>query len=136
MASESETMLAEVSKIEDLIAEGEIGAHGVFTRMRYMLRSALESRAPSAEAKDAWQPIGTAPHDGTAVLLAARGPDSGCVVGWWDSEWGDGWWMCDDGKCAVELPLRGPEPTHWMPLPALPAIAQQGAAAAQEVERG
>lgn len=45
-------MLAEVSKIEDQIAAGKINAHAVFTRMRYMLRQALEGRAPSAEAKD------------------------------------------------------------------------------------
>lgn len=65
-----------------------------------------------------WRPIETVPKDGEPVLLAAEGFDRGVGVAAWDDEWSpDGWWMCDDGKQAIDLPLRGPAPTHWMPLP-------------------
>lgn len=65
-----------------------------------------------------WQPIETAPKDGTSVLIHTEGPGCGAAVCFFDTEWGDeGWWMLDDGKLALELPLRGADPTHWMPLP-------------------
>lgn len=75
---------------------------------------------PASEGAGGWMPIETAPKDGTWVLLRSVGPDSGCVVASWDSDWCDGWWVCDDGKCAIDLPLRGPDPTHWQPLPQAP----------------
>ncbi len=68
-----------------------------------------------------WQPIETAPRDGTRVLL------------WWDGDFApvahwepDGWayhmtmnWMADRG-CVIADALLGYEPTHWMPLPEPP----------------
>ena len=63
-----------------------------------------------------WQPIETAPKDGTPVLLA------GCrkivVAAWLEDE--IDWWHVDDNKRGP-FALRGPAPTHWMPLPAAPA---------------
>lgn len=55
-----------------------------------------------------WQPIATAPKDGTAIL------------GWWGTEcmivdWCvvvERWGSTHDGEDMFE-----PEPTHWMPLP-------------------
>lgn len=64
-----------------------------------------------------WNPIISAPHDGSWIIVKADGPECGLAIVSWDADWSGGWWMCDDGKCAVELPLRGPEPTHWAPLP-------------------
>jgi hypothetical protein len=60
-----------------------------------------------------WQPIETAPKDGTCVLLFY--PDlmiRSVVVGWYGSEgWvSDGFWVLDKLK-----------PSHWMPLPDPPA---------------
>lgn len=74
-----------------------------------------------------WQPIETAPKDGTTVLL------------WWRSEYGDiAYWACatwevfSDGSGgwvgesfhATEpktwMRLIGEKPTHWMPLPPQP----------------
>lgn len=66
-----------------------------------------------------WQPIQTAPLDGTPVLL--WGPKllhtGQCVVARYlkgDIEW----WHVDDGD--GKYPLRGPAPTHWMDEPARP----------------
>ena len=54
-----------------------------------------------------WQPIETAPRDGTAVLFVSLAGDYS--VGRWD---GDEWDM-------QSAPPRKPF-THWLPLPAPP----------------
>ena len=80
--------------------------------------------------REAWQPIETAPKDGTQVLLS-NGTD--VEQGWWIHDEGGiiehrdmdgrytgqtesdgfiGWW--DVSGCMQ------PEPTHWMPLPIPP----------------
>lgn len=64
-----------------------------------------------------WQKLETAPRDGTYIIVYQKGvlePSQTIVA--FDSSWSDdGWWLCCDGK-DPELPLRGPEPTHWKPL--------------------
>jgi hypothetical protein len=75
-----------------------------------------------------WQPIETAPRDGTWVLLYFDGWDTPSsegqptiYVGQWPPEdhWRhDGTWYVDWGDLTQYH--IGP-PTHWMPLPALPA---------------
>lgn len=130
MAIESETMLTEVSKIEDQIAAGEINAPAVFTRMRYMLRQALESRTPSAdepkvssEAKDAWQQIQTAPKDGSVFICSRRSGRRG--LNHWSHEF-HSW-----NHVIFDDPM-----THWMPLPGPPAIAQQESKTTLDAQRG
>lgn len=68
---------------------------------------------------EGWQDIATAPRDGTRILGIN---DRGQFVIEFDADWGsDGWWMVSDGKFD-ERPLRGSEPTHWMPLPTPPQV--------------
>ena len=64
-----------------------------------------------------WQPIETAPTDGTSVLI-------------WDSwrkgmgvaEWAAQKWRWSGPAECDEHSGNGPiEPTHWMPLPAIPS---------------
>ena len=63
-----------------------------------------------------WQPIATAPKDGTEFLgFVGASYQGGVVVIHWDKndgfiDWGADFW----------------EPTHWMPLPAPPAATQRG----------
>lgn len=74
-----------------------------------------------------WQPIETAPEDGkTAVLIYGEGllrtgymmaVAAYVPVDRQDSE--IRWWHVDDGKFGP-YPVRGPAPTHWMPLPEPP----------------
>jgi hypothetical protein len=62
-----------------------------------------------------WQPIETAPKDGTAVLLWLSGDAAffdWMVVGSYDGD--DAGW--NDGITMFRL-----EPTHWMPLPRPPS---------------
>jgi hypothetical protein len=72
-------------------------------------RDATIARLREAQA---WQPIETAPKDGTEVL-AWRGGRRG-IVRWHEnsSYWDE--WHRPTAHCRVE-------PTHWMPLPLTPA---------------
>jgi hypothetical protein len=63
-------------------------------------------------AKQGWQPIETAPKDGTRVLIRA---DCVVVAGWeniFDNTWG--WTVVNDTW------VEGHMATHWMPLPQAP----------------
>jgi hypothetical protein len=89
-----------------------------------------------------WQPIETAPRDGTAFQAKIPGHGSDNVIGWFDDlmnsdgrpcggwafmseqeppdSWTDGicWAVNEDGEKSVE-------PTHWMPL-STPPNPQEG----------
>ena len=64
-----------------------------------------------------WQDIESAPKDGTFILLGhAYGENNqwwNCCSNYWDE---DGYWS--------EYVHMTSEPTHWMPLPALPSPPQ------------
>lgn len=81
-------------------------------------------------ALETWHLIGTAPTDGTDILLlswvlheAPGGPIPEMVVASWDVEdcGGEGGWILGD----YERPLET-KPTHWMPLPAPPTVITAG----------
>jgi hypothetical protein len=56
-----------------------------------------------------WQPIETAPRDGTKFLCwVPRGPYEGISI----NRWKEGYWWCTS---------RANPPTHWMPLPEPPS---------------
>ena len=62
-----------------------------------------------------WQPIESAPRDGTMIVACnANVPMRGYTFIFWDD---DGWagYTADDDKRLVKF-----APTHWMPLPELP----------------
>jgi hypothetical protein len=105
-----------------------------------LLAEVIRLRAALLDAATRWQPIATAPKDGTAVLVIQdtwTGLDSGraekCmshntyVAEWWPGERnGAGAWICYmDAKQDPECPVK---PTHWMPLPDAPAAQEGGAA--------
>jgi len=83
---------------------------------------ARATKAEAANARFQWQPIETAPRDGSYILVCQLGRSEPSVtICCFDDEWGnDGWWLCCDGK-NPEIPLRGPEPSHWMPYPEPPS---------------
>lgn len=80
-----------------------------------------------------WQPIGTAPRDGTRILvysnklkmpLIVRWGVSECAslgdetTGWVTDAWGPGYdYSCDEGDVI----------THWAPIPPPPAAPDTGA---------
>jgi hypothetical protein len=63
-----------------------------------------------------WQPIETAPRDGTEFLVP---PMPGFVSCFWQD--GFYWYVGEQGDYAV-----GPDPEGWMPLPPPPAMAPTG----------
>lgn len=89
--------------------------------MRAALRSAITAAQP-----EGWQPIETAPRDGTSILILYNG----CAIeacwecveyGDWES-WSESvYWWSSELNCLDD----GDEPTHWMPLPAAPATPEQ-----------
>lgn len=66
-----------------------------------------------------WQPIETAPRDGTPVLIYAAGGDhhAGVLIAFYEGQdaTGDYWIVRDDGDR-----LWATNPTHWMSLPEAP----------------
>lgn len=81
------------------------------TASHHMAWHAWQAAMAHKEA-DAWQPINTAPRDGTTLLLrSAKGRiasgDFGQPIGW------------ANPKCWI-WPYLNQEPTHWQPLPAAP----------------
>ena len=84
-----------------------------------------------------WQPIETAPIDGTRILvfggrqdyLIDADEDAGAemfAVAYWDQflNWDEGNWRfcCYDGGFYGEWEF----PTHWMPLPEVPELKDGG----------
>ena len=71
-----------------------------------------------------WQPIETAPKDGTVILLYSpeKWDSDGMWIGWWFDE-GDsrehGWY--DSESASHKASFLNGEPTHWHPLPEPPA---------------
>lgn len=59
-----------------------------------------------------WQPIETAPKDGTRILGLLIEDGTIVIVRRFDPPLGSGRWLCDDGIETFAL-------THWMPLPAV-----------------
>lgn len=68
-----------------------------------------------------WQPIETAPKDGTRILIFQGGLEWSreVQIGWWDSGGTRSGWSAssyEDGHILNEKQA----PTHWMPLPSPP----------------
>ena len=64
-----------------------------------------------------WQPIETAPKDGTDMLVMTG--ETMHVVRWINIHGDFDYWAVDDNKHGP-FTLRGKAPTHWLPLPETP----------------
>jgi len=87
--------------------------------------TAALAAAPSHPEPKGWRTIDSAPRDGTPILITrptAYMVEEGWHVVRWDED--DGGWVCHDGK--FDTPLRGPEPSHWQPLPEPPVSPEKG----------
>lgn len=67
-----------------------------------------------------WQPIETAPKDGTRILIF----NGNTLSAYWYkfvSKQGGSWQLTEAGGYAGDGDLSS-EPTHWMPLPEAPTV--------------
>jgi Lar family restriction alleviation protein len=93
--------------------------------------------APSGAKVPQWQPIETAPKDGTCIALGCVEDDDQAAVstvGWWQEAAEDsiddmgqdagfvdhGYQVFDPGRSFGNRQYPGIQPTHWQPLPAAP----------------
>lgn len=79
---------------------------------------------------ETWQPIETAPKDGTRVLISC---DHGEFIAYWSDNAslerchrGPAWQIFDCEDCWYSWAVE--EPTHWMPLPKSPEVATRSEA--------
>jgi hypothetical protein len=93
------------------------------TNWKRIAASGASAGAQKPHGQAGWQPIETAPKDGSTVLLAESGYTD---VGFWHdgsechgSRGGAGWFSEDDRNNL--LIARNIHPEHWMPLPAAPS---------------
>lgn len=99
-----------------------------------LLRFGFDTGHGHANRAPQWQPIETAPKDGTAVLVmqnnwpgCKNGVAEECnghntyVAAWWaDERGGAGAWICYmDAFRDPECPIQ---PTHWQPMPPPPGV--------------
>ena len=80
----------------------------------------LETELAALKAENEWQPIETAPKDGTVFLGYKRGQFRECYKVPRDDC--DMW--CFGGTSGADDLFPNIKPTHWMPLPKPPAMAQ------------
>jgi len=80
----------------------------------------LEAELAALKAENEWQPIETAPKDGTVFLGYKRGQFRECYKVPRDDC--DMW--CFGGTSGADDLFPNIKPTHWMPLPKPPAMAQ------------
>jgi hypothetical protein len=78
--------------------------------------STPKSGLPSHALFGVWQPIKTAPKDGTIILIctATSGTYGIAVMKKWTQHGETKWIATEDG------PFQFPHATHWMPLPPMP----------------
>ena len=72
-----------------------------------------------------WQPMDSAPKDGTMILAASRYSDTAFTVRWDGREWEAVWdgFMVIAGQDDFGTDYQKPGPLHaWMPLPAPPVF--------------
>lgn len=109
--------------------EAEKALHSLSAKFATMaaeidLAAMLSSSPTPPQTGEGWQPIESAPKDGTPVDLWYPHPETASKPGsrqpnaWWSGRawWADNW---DYDGAAGEVGFCG-EPTHWMPLPTPP----------------
>ena len=95
------------------------------------IEAALDAVGFFSPAQDGWQPIETAPRDGTVILLAQGSPWFSVAAGrWWPENPDEGerypWWVADDCNDDLVNGWQKDCPTHWRPLPAPPSTEMEG----------
>jgi hypothetical protein len=113
-----------VEQAKSFSYDGEFTPYYGARQMRDLLAAAASLAAlAQAPVAQGWQPIETAPKDGTEVLLWLQPPYNSIEKARWFDLWGN-WQIGEfpedsDEYCGIGSAL----PTHWMPIPTPPVIA-------------
>ncbi|UNY40271.1 hypothetical protein KLEP181_gp30 [Paracoccus phage vB_PmaP_KLEP18-1] len=104
----------ESRQVTDAVIEG---------RVRWALENADFIRAfDGVRRETGWQPIETAPKDGTLILMfwpeSVNNRTLGHVISTGSID--DDWWDVDNWTAGKILDEGATKPTHWMPLPPAP----------------
>ena len=96
-----------------------------FAEMEQWLEQPKVRQAADALDAMAWQPMDTAPKDGTAVLLfvSRHGRDYWCAAHWLQCDDGSSGWIGSSFWSEPEgnwTSMMGEAPIAWMPLPPAP----------------
>lgn len=124
-----EQVREQAAKVADQLAAAErVLERGAISRTEMLGSVGYAAAAAAGEAIAAairamplpaagWQPIETAPKDGTRILGWSSG-DGVCIVAFGDTPRRTRWY---ENHPLGRLPIK--QPTHWMPLPAPPEDA-------------
>lgn len=95
--------------------EGKVPVWQFYTDISRAVLEAASALVPIAEKGEDWQPIETAPKDGTAIILTDCRKRDWTQIAFWDSERPNGYvWARDDASTFWHRDMF----THWRPLPA------------------
>jgi hypothetical protein len=113
----SADIVTEVHGILSHRLESEGLTHSSLRRAAKAVVEHITGVAPSSPAVDgAWQPIETAPKDGTHFLTIYGADDDGT---YWIVFWNDNWLECVSSGFQID------HATHWQPLPTPPMSSTQ-----------
>ena len=94
-----------------------------------MTEEATPAKVRLTDGLGAWQPIATAPRDGTPVLIYMPEASRKRVMeAYWATPWEGApeeqcWWSTPHGPAGRGYTILQKAVTHWMPLPAPPQSA-------------
>ena len=107
---------------EGVKALQENGAPGKFDMLAVDVDDVYQAMLAAApEVPTGWQPIESAPQDGTPILLHRNIVPIYTSCGEWADHRG-GYWTTDFFDSVTPEQLMAGQPTHWMPLPQPPKV--------------
>lgn len=98
-----------VERLRDAARIKGYGLHGEAADEILRLRSELEQAQQAAFKAMEWQPIETAPKDGTSIVINTNAHDDGIVIA--------RWYRYNGLEAFRDWDADPHTPTHWMPIP-------------------
>ena len=126
--------VAPVELTPEMIEAAETCDEAIGAINQDMWSAMLSARPPLPEGEKTymsqWQPIETAPKDGTPILVFSpyevRTEPTNVIVAKFERHGSQEWWGYCENLIADVQGMIDPEPTHWMPLPSPPLPEREG----------